>query len=57
MRTYFGPWLVLSLADEIIVCSKVAGVLKIALWYFIIKLKTARNSEKVLSFSVAIGVF
>ena len=31
MRAYFWPWLVLSLADVIIVYSKAAGILKIAL--------------------------
>ena len=38
MRAYFWPWLVLSLADVIILfCSKVVGILNIALRYFNLK--------------------
>ena len=44
MGAYFWLWLVLSLTVVIIFCSKVAGILKIVLCYFIINGKTVRNS-------------
>ena len=56
IRALLWPWLVLSLADVIIVCSKVAGILKIALRYFKLR-NTVRTSQKVLSFNVVIWGF